>query len=100
MNHIELMNQRIANGEFGNPVDSSRLNAAWADLLAKAEDKTPNYNKISGLWAEGGDGKVAFSGYTKEDIVIPAGKKLLCFRKNSDNEKAPDMDLVFVTYNE
>jgi len=31
---------------------------------------------------------------------ITAGKKILCFRKDSDNEKAPAMDLVFVTYNE
>ena len=100
MNQTERMNQRIANGDFGTPPDMNRVNQAWAELLNKAENKTPNYNKISGLWAEGNNGKVAFSGYTKEDIHIPAGKKILCFRKESDNEKAPVMDLVFVTYNE
>jgi len=100
MNQTEKMNQRIANGDFGTPPDHLRISAAWAELLDKAENKTPTYNKISGLWDEGGNGKVAFSGYTKEEVIIPAGKKILCFRKDSENEKAPAMDLVFVTYSE
>ena len=100
MRHVEEMNKRIANGEFGNPVDMYKVNLAWAEILESVQGKQPTYNNISGLWAETNSSKVAFSGRTKEDIHIPAGTKLLCFKRESDNEKAPDLGLVYVTYDE
>lgn len=100
MSHVEDMNKRIANGEFGNPVDMYKVNLAWAEILDSVQGRQPTYNNISGLWAETNSSKVAFSGRTKEDIHIPAGTKLLCFKRDSENEKAPDLGLVYVTYDE
>jgi len=96
----EQMGQRIASGEFGSPPDISQINAAWSEYmeeeLAKRGAK-PIYNTISGLWIET-SGKVAYSGRVKEEITIPAGAKLLCFRNTSENEKAPTLSLVWVSY--
>ena len=100
MGHVEDMNRRIASGEFGNPVDENKLNAAWAEVLERVQGKQPNYHSISGLWAEKNNTKVVFSGRTQEDVHIPAGTKLLCFRRESDNERAPDLGLVYVTYDD
>jgi hypothetical protein len=97
MDHVGDINQRIAEGDFGNPVDQAKLNAAWAEVVEKLQGRTPNYHSISGLWAENGD-KVAFSGRSQEEVTIPAGVKLLCFRRESDNPRAPDLGLVYVTY--
>ena len=100
MGHVEDMNRRIAAGEFGNPVDQNKLNSAWAEILEAVQGKQPNYHNISGLWAESNSPKVAFSGRTQEDVHIPAGTKLHCFRRESDNERAPDLGLVYVTYDD
>ncbi len=68
------------------------------DELSK-RGKKPIYNTISGLWEEtGGSGKVAHSGRVQDEIVIPAGSKLLTFRKNSDNPNAPALSIVWVSY--
>jgi hypothetical protein len=94
------MNARMAAGEFGNPVDLNALNAAWAeamDLELSKRGAKPIYNTISGLWAEN-SAKVAFSGRTKEDVHIPAGSKVMCFHNQSDNERAPSLNLVWVSY--
>ena len=98
----EQMKQRAAAGEFGNPVNLDQYNAAWAammeDELSK-RGKKPIYNDISGLWEEtGGSGKVAHSGRVQDDVHIPAGSKLLTFRRNSDNPNAPALSLVWVSY--
>ena len=100
MGVVEDMNQRIANGEFGNPVDMYRVNAAWAEILEKVQGKQPTYTSISGLWAESNSSKVAYSGRTQEEVNIPAGTKVLCFVRDSDNPKAPDLGLVYVTYDD
>ena len=95
------MNQRIAAGEFGNPVNIEQMNAAWAEYVDEEiakQGRKAIYNNISGLWAQD-KGKVAFSGRVKEEIVIPAGSKLLCFSRDNDaNERAPDLGLVWVSY--
>ena len=52
MRHVEEMNKRIANGEFGNPVDMYKVNLAWAEILESVQGRQPTYNNISGLWAE------------------------------------------------
>ena len=31
--YLEEMNRRIASGEFGNPVDMYKVNAAWAEIM-------------------------------------------------------------------
>jgi len=97
----EQMNQRIAAGEFGNPINIEQMNAAWAEYLEEEIAKQGGkaiYNNISGLWAQD-KGKVAFSGRTSEDITIPSGSKILCFNRDTDgNERAPDLGLVWVSY--
>ena len=97
----EQMNQRIAAGEFGNPVNIPQMNAAWAEYLEEEiakQGRKAIYNNISGLWAQN-QGKVAFSGRTKEDITIPSGSKILCFNRVAEaNERAPDLGLVWVSY--
>lgn len=91
-------------GKYGHkyimPTQISSDLAFWAEILEKVQGKQPTYNNISGLWAEKNSTKVAFTGRTQEDIHIPAGTKLICFRRESDNEKAPDLGLVYVTYDE
>ena len=100
MGHVEDMNQRIASGEFGNPVDMYKVNAAWAEILESVQGKQPTYHTISGLWAEARSKKVAFSGRTEDEITIPAGTKILCFRRESEHARAPDLGLVYVTYDD
>ena len=97
------MNQRIANGEFGTPVNVQQMNAAWAEYLEEEiakQGRKAIYNNISGLWAQD-KGKVAFSGRVKDGVTIPAGAKLLCFSRDREaNERAPEMGLVWVSYEE
>lgn len=98
----EQMKQRAASGEFGNPVDLDAYNAAWSammeDELSK-RGKKPIYNTISGLWEETGrSGKVAHSGRVQDEVVIPAGSKLLTFRNTSENPNAPALSIVWVSY--
>jgi len=98
----EQMKQRAAAGEFGNPVNLDQYNAAWSammeDELSK-RGKKPIYNTISGLWEENSNsGKVRHSGRVQEEVVIPAGSKLLTFRNTSDNPNAPALSIVWVSY--
>jgi putative alpha-1,2-mannosidase len=93
----EHMNERIRAGEFGNPVDLNKVNAAWAEIVEQAISTSgqPVYHKICGVWAQHG-GKVAFKGRASEDINIPMHAKILLFNKKSENEKSPDFDIVWV----
>ena len=97
MTNRDEMNRRIANGEFGNPVDLNKVNDAWAVILEEqvAKSGQPIYHSISGLWVQN-TGKVAFSGRTSEEINIPMGAKILCFKRDSDNENAPNLGLAWV----
>ena len=96
-NHEEEMKARMLSGEFGNPIDMMAVNAAWGKLLNTEVANSPKkiYHSISGLWKQGA-GKVAFNGRTTEPINIPMGAKILAFHRESDNERAPDLGLVWV----
>jgi hypothetical protein len=97
----EEMNRRIESGEFGNPPNIKLVTAVMQEMHEMEVGKnTPTYHNISGLWAEHKSPKVAFSGRVQEDVHIPAGTKLLCFRRESDNDRAPDLGLVYVTYDD
>ena len=59
------------------------------------EEKKSEFNDMFALWQ--GRGKVAFSTWIKEEIVIPAGAKILAFKvedANEDNNK-PTYRLVW-----
>mgnify|MGYP001369941347 CR=1 FL=1 len=95
------INARMNAGEFGNPVDLNLLNAAWAeamDLELSKRGAKPIYNSITGLWSEDNSSKVAFTGRTQEDVHIPSGSKVMCFHNQSENERAPSLNLVWVSY--
>lgn len=100
IDYAEEMNRRIAAGEFGNPCDMRAVNEAWAALLKEAQEK---YKDISGLWKPRDrvtgevrqDSKVAFEGRASKQIVIPEGAKIICFKNNSENERAPELNLVW-----
>ena len=51
------------------------------------------------LWT--GKGKVAFSGFVKEQITIPAGAKVLAFQNGTatPENKQPNLRLVYVVEN-
>mgnify|MGYP001355155128 CR=1 FL=1 len=99
------MKIRIANGEFGDPEkpDMDAVNDAWQDIMeSKMKDMGNNgtFNTISGLWPRQGD-KVAFDGRTQEEILIPAGSKILCFYGNPEpGTRQPEFRLVYVTYDD
>ena len=99
------MKIRIANGEFGDPgkPDMDAVNNAWQDIMeSKMKDMGNNgtFNTISGLWPRQGD-KVAFDGRTQEEILIPAGSKILCFYGNPEpGTRQPEFRLVYVTYDD
>ena len=42
--------------------------------------------------------RVAYSGYAKEEVVIPENTKILAFRQDKTNDTQPDLSLVYVTY--
>ena len=94
--HSENMRIRINSGEFGSPPQMDKVNAAWAELLSQvSKEGKPNYISISGLWS--GKGKVAYSGYMNDSLVIPAGVKLLVFNNDKEgNPDRPDLNLVYV----
>jgi len=68
-------------------------------LVAKSEIEEANkkYHNISGLWPnDDASSKAAFNGFVKDsDIKIPKGSKIILFRTESDNEKAPAYNLVW-----
>ena len=62
----------------------------------KEEEKKTEFVDVCGLWA--GRGKVLFTSRVKEELVIPAGSKLLAFGNDTataDN-KRPQIRLVYV----
>ena len=95
-NHAAEMQKRINNGEFGSPPQMDKVNAAWEIILSDVvKESKPTYVSVSGLWQ--GKGKVAFQGYTSDEITIPAGVKLLAFNNDKEgNPDRPDLNLVYV----
>ena len=67
----------------------------------KKNDATTNgqnggFNPAFAVWK--GRGKVAFTTWAKEDIVIPAGAKILIFKNEAatTENRQPDMKVVWV----
>ena len=52
------------------------------------------------LW--NGRGKVAYSGFVKEEVVIPAGAKVICFVNDNatPENKRPHLSVCYVIENE
>ena len=99
----EEMNRRMESGEFGSPPDMALVNNAWQEILElklQQAGKNGTYNSITGLWPRSG-AKVAFDGRVKEEITIPAGSKILCFYGNPEpGTRQPELNLVYVTYDD
>ena len=94
--HTEEMNRRMAQGEFGEPVNLELLNKAWAQIVEN--EKGEDLVSITGLWTpERAGSKLAFTGRTKEDLTIPSGSKILVFNNLSEHENSPVYNLVFVS---
>jgi hypothetical protein len=97
--------RRMESGEFGNPPNIDMVNNAWADILESEMSKqgrNGTYTSITGMWkpARAG-GKVAYSGRVKEDVLIPAGTKLLAFNgEPEEGTRQPDIRLTMVTYDD
>ena len=99
-NYVEEMNRRIATGEFGNPVDMYRVNAAWAEIMEREMSNRGRknvYHGVCSLWHD--SGKVLFSGRTQEEVTIPEGVKVLILKKDAEEgTRQPNASIVYVTY--
>tara|TARA_B100001123_G_C14721527_1_gene793287 strand:+ start:261 stop:464 length:204 start_codon:yes stop_codon:yes gene_type:complete len=64
--------------------------------MASKSEKDGVIVQLFGLWK--GRGKVAFTSYVKEDIVIPKGAKLLAFKNSEANNsnRYPDISVCYV----
>ncbi|MFL2961041.1 MAG: HRDC domain-containing protein [Candidatus Thalassarchaeaceae archaeon] len=95
--------RRMESGEFGSPPDLNMVNNAWAEILENEMSKQGRdgtFTTITGMWKTRG-GKVSFKGRTQEDIMIPAGTKILALDGQPDEgSRQPDLRLVMITYND
>ena len=96
------MEQRLASGEFGIPpnVDFARYNEAWSQLIEQGPKTT--YHQVCPLWIKEGlndpNKKVVFEcNKTREEVIIPAGVKLLVLKTQKKNNTQPDANMVYVT---
>ena len=66
------------------------------NMNKNTEQKTGAFNDAFALW--NGRGKVAYSTYAKEEITIPAGAKILCFRvpDSTVENRKPSLKIVWV----
>ena len=71
--------------------------AHYQVLTDELEEANKKYHSISGLWPNADpNSKVAFDGFVKDkSLKIPKGAKILAFKNDSDNEKAPTYRLVW-----
>lgn len=97
------MRRRMESGEFGSPPDLNMVNDAWAEILENEmskQGKDGTFTTITGMWKTRG-GKVSFKGRTQEDIMIPAGTKILALDGQPDEgSRQPDLRLVMITYDD
>ena len=102
MSYEKEMEDRIANGEFGNPKkpDLQMVNRAWAELMEREvsnRGRKSVYHGICSVWAD--NGKVLLSGRTQEEITVPEGVKVLGRRRDPEpGTRQPDASIVYVTY--
>jgi len=97
------MRRRMESGEFGSPPDLNMVNDAWAEILENEmskQGKDGTFTTITGMWKTRG-GKVSFKGRTQEDVIIPAGTKILALDgQPEDGSRQPDLRLVMITYDD
>ena len=64
--------------------------------MAKADQKNGKIESAFSLWA--GKGKVLYSGWVQENVVIPKGAKVLIFANEgaTDENKRPAVNICFV----
>ena len=95
------MDQRLASGEFGMPpdVDFARYSEAWAQLVEQGPKTV--YHQVCPLWIKEGlndpSKKVVFEcNNTREQVIIPAGVKLLVLKTPlpKKNGSQPDANMV------
>lgn len=72
--------------------------AHYRVLTNELEEANKKYHSISGLWPNDDPNRpnLAFDGFVKDrNLKIPKGAKILAFKNDSDNEKAPTYRLVW-----
>lgn len=87
--------KRIQAGEFGNPPNIDAVVKATEELTKKSRN---TFVSITGLWANDKSAKVAYEGRTSEDLTIPSGSKVIAFNRDKTGDNQPDLNLVFVEY--
>ena len=102
--HIISRHHAIRTGQehlLDNPLNTVEL-CKWchdqttASMVRRLGGKAI-FTSITGLWRD--NGKVAFSGKTREEITIPAGTKILAFKRQPEQgTRQPDLGLVYVSY--
>ena len=90
----EIQN-RVNAGEFGNPPNMSAVIKATEELTKKSRN---TFVSITGLWPNDKSAKVAYEGRTSEDLTIPSGSKVIAFNRDKTGDNQPDLNLVFVEY--
>jgi len=65
-------------------------------MVVKTEEENGKIESVFGLWR--GRGKVAFSCHVSEEIVIPAGAKILAFQNETanDSNRRPHLSICYV----
>ena len=94
------MARRVANGEFGNPPDFDRYNEALFELLEQGPKTV--YHQVCPLWIKEGlhnqSKKVVFEcNKTRDQVIIPAGVKVLVLKNQKTKDTQPDASIVYVT---
>jgi hypothetical protein len=95
------MHQRIANGDFDMPPDVNKVNDAWSQLVEQGPKAVSH--PVCPLWIKEGvndrSKKVLFEcNRTREQVIIPAGVKLLVLKTPlpKKNRTQPDANMVYV----
>ena len=96
------MERRLESGEFGQPAnfDFARYNEAWAQLIENGP--LTKYHSVCPLWIKEGihdpSKKVVFEcNKVREEVVIPAGVKVLVLKTAKKDSNSPDASVVYIT---
>tara|TARA_B110000008_G_scaffold274394_1_gene310119 strand:- start:36 stop:386 length:351 start_codon:yes stop_codon:yes gene_type:complete len=96
------MERRLASGEFGQPPNFNfeRYNEAWAQLIENGP--LTRYHSVCPLWIKEGmhdpSKKVVFEcNKVREEVVIPAGVKVLVLKTAKKDSNSPDASVVYIT---
>jgi hypothetical protein len=93
----EIMRQRMEMGEFGiQPnFDMGSYHQAYAQLVA--QEPTDIWHDVCGLWQ--GRGRVLYEHKgIPEDVMIPAGAKILILRHDPRPDGRPDQPVAQLKY--